>query len=555
MQSRAVFRAFVGASVLSLAFPRLAHAGTFTVSNVDDSGAGSFRQAVIDANAAAGPHTIDVTAKGVVDLVGALPTLTKAVVINGPGAESFRLLRKPTRKEFALLSSNADLEVHGIAFEGGKNSSFGGACIDASGGAFTLEDSLVTGCTASGAFAVSSSAVTSIRRSRFTANTGYGVLYLVSQGATTIVDTTIDANTATPIVFPPANGVLTIERSLVTGNTNKQGVAGLQVQGGTARVLSSTFSGNAGGQGGDFWTYSDGITLELVNVTSFGSSSPALLADHAATVKLTNTVLAGSGDRCKVDRMTITSLGHNAGSDATCGLTAAGDKPSTDAKLGDLADNGGPTKTHLPAAGSPLLDAGIASSGMLDQRGRPRVAGGAPDIGAVEAQAPDAPAIGTATPDGAIAFTAPAFFGDAPIAAYDARCTPGDLGATGATSPLTVLGLVAGTTYTCAVTATNAYGTSPASASVEVSVPVVDAGADAASSDASSDAGAPPVASVPDAGPGPTSDAGGLVLPIAANGEDDDGCSTTSSPESSRPVFGIGVAVALGVALRRRKRR
>ncbi len=66
-----------------------------------------------------------------------------------------------------------------------------------------------------------------------------------------------------------------------------------------------------------------------------------------------------------------------------------------DPRLGPLASNGGPTKTHTPLPGSPAINAGnpAATNGaagvpLVDQRGGSfiRVAGGRVDIGAVEAQ-------------------------------------------------------------------------------------------------------------------------------------------------------------------------
>jgi len=80
----------------------------------------------------------------------------------------------------------------------------------------------------------------------------------------------------------------------------------------------------------------------------------------------------------------LTSLGHNISSDATGGLTAVGDKPSTNPLLGNLADNGGPTLTHRPLAGSPAVDTGVCGTSGVDQRGFPRPLGAACDIGAVE---------------------------------------------------------------------------------------------------------------------------------------------------------------------------
>ena len=59
--------------------------------------------------------------------------------------------------------------------------------------------------------------------------------------------------------------------------------------------------------------------------------------------------------------------------------------------LGPLADNGGPTWTHLPLPGSPVIDAGDNPVGFThDQRGEPfsRVFGAGPDMGAVESSNP-----------------------------------------------------------------------------------------------------------------------------------------------------------------------
>lgn len=55
--------------------------------------------------------------------------------------------------------------------------------------------------------------------------------------------------------------------------------------------------------------------------------------------------------------------------------------------LGPLQDNGGPTLSFLPQAGSPVIDANSATAcdvGASDQRGEPRPVGVGCDIGAVE---------------------------------------------------------------------------------------------------------------------------------------------------------------------------
>jgi hypothetical protein len=65
--------------------------------------------------------------------------------------------------------------------------------------------------------------------------------------------------------------------------------------------------------------------------------------------------------------------------------TPAGGDSFTDPKLGPLADNGGPTLTMALLPGSPAIDAGNTSlAPTSDQRGFPRPAGLAADIGAYE---------------------------------------------------------------------------------------------------------------------------------------------------------------------------
>ncbi len=95
--------------------------------------------------------------------------------------------------------------------------------------------------------------------------------------------------------------------------------------------------------------------------------------------------------------------------------------------------------------------------------------------GPLFASVPGAPIIGAATPgngQASIAFAAPASNGGSPITGYTATCNPGAFSASGPASPLTVTGLVAnGTTYTCAVSATNSAGTGALSAGVAVMQP------------------------------------------------------------------------------------
>jgi len=80
---------------------------------------------------------------------------------------------------------------------------------------------------------------------------------------------------------------------------------------------------------------------------------------------------------------------------------------------------------------------------------------------------PDAPIMQTATGGNAqasVAFASPASDGGATITGYTVTSSPDGITATGTSSPITINGLTNGTAYSFTVTATNAAGTSAASA-------------------------------------------------------------------------------------------
>ena len=113
------------------------------------------------------------------------------------------------------------------------------------------------------------------------------------------------------------------------------------------------------------------------NVAPAGTASGILVATFgaAANATLTNNVLAGFGGAfaCAIEgggAATITSGGSNVISDGSCNPNGTTDQSNTDALLGPLADNGGPTLTHALLAGSPAIDAADAAvCPATDQRG------------------------------------------------------------------------------------------------------------------------------------------------------------------------------------------
>jgi len=90
-----------------------------------------------------------------------------------------------------------------------------------------------------------------------------------------------------------------------------------------------------------------------------------------------------------------------------------------------------------------------------------------PGVPCVTSTVPGAPTNVVATTGNttaSVAFTAPTNNGGSVITGYTVRSNPGNITATGSTSPITVTGLTNGTAYTFTVVATNAVGNSVASA-------------------------------------------------------------------------------------------
>ncbi|MCB1100058.1 MAG: hypothetical protein KDN22_31125, partial [Verrucomicrobiae bacterium] len=169
-------------------------------------------------------------------------------------------------------------------------------------------------------------------------------------------------------------GVLDLVNSTVSGNTATLDGGGLALNGGNATFLSVTVAANsAAGSGG-------GLRVNGASVVSFNS----LFGDNAA---------ASGADVSGAFDLANNSLVESASGASGIADGVDGNIVGMDAVLGSLVDNGGPTLTHLPGAGSPAIDAGdsAAAAGLTgDQRGLVRIIGNV-DMGSVELQMASVP--------------------------------------------------------------------------------------------------------------------------------------------------------------------
>jgi hypothetical protein len=110
-----------------------------------------------------------------------------------------------------------------------------------------------------------------------------------------------------------------------------------------------------------------------MNVTVTGNTSEGGSDGINNDVELTllsNTIVSGNGDLNCGGTVAVGSLGYNLEDADDCGLAEEGDQPNTDAMLGALSDNGGPTETHALLTSSPAIDTGDGlACPDTDQRG------------------------------------------------------------------------------------------------------------------------------------------------------------------------------------------
>ena len=214
---------------------------------------------------------------------------------------------------------------------------------------------------------------------------------------------------------------LTLDRSTISSNSATNHGGGIINTNGAATITNSTISDNSAGTGGGIYSYGMLISISnstlsgntanfgggiyhgclnfngifsIRNTTITNNSTGVLTYGLYGTLGFYSSIVVGNGTS-DVSGSCISSLGWNLiGNSSTSVFNKPGDQVGVSAvalKLGPLADNGGPTKPHVPLAGSQAIDAGdpeAVSVPATDQCGAPfnRVYGGRIDVGAVERQ-------------------------------------------------------------------------------------------------------------------------------------------------------------------------
>jgi predicted outer membrane repeat protein len=207
-------------------------------------------------------------------------------------------------------------------------------------------------------------------------NVGYycgGGIFNFDMGTATLTDDTFSGNDSTEGGgMCNSGGTTALTNVTFSGNTALVG-GGLYNVSGSATLTNVTFSGNTATQTGGGINHTVGGTTALTNVTLSGNSAPTgggIYRNNAfnGTVVVKNSIVANSpaGGNCAGG---VTNDGFNLSSDGSCGFTQV-----PNVMLGPLANNGGPTLTHMPQPGSPAIDLVVGSCPppATDQRGAGR---------------------------------------------------------------------------------------------------------------------------------------------------------------------------------------
>ncbi|MFN0276964.1 MAG: choice-of-anchor Q domain-containing protein [Pyrinomonadaceae bacterium] len=272
------------------------NAATFTVTNTNDSGAGSLRQAVLDANAASGSDAIVFSS-----LFSFPQTITLATVINinsgndadtttitGPGSNLLTVSGNnvtPILTHFTISNPARTASISGMTLTQGNGGGVDGGAVS-NDGTLTLTNMVLTGNTTSSVGgAVKNSGTLNINSSTLSTNTAF------QSGG-------IHNNSSV--------GTLNITGSTITGNTSTDGAGGIGNFAGTVNITGSTISNNIalgnflGGGGGiynvNIMTVTNSIISGNETRTTAGNSIPGggIANQVQGTLTITNSTITGN---------------------------------------------------------------------------------------------------------------------------------------------------------------------------------------------------------------------------------------------------------------------
>ena len=440
MKFKSLVNSLAFATALIVFFQTFTYGAEFTVTNINDSGDGSLRKAISDANGSAGYDVINVTVTGTVALLTALPTINDSVDINGSGQNSFVIDGQNGAgvRPINVTAAGIYVTIRNLTVTRGNGTSLGGGIRIDGGAIVTLSNLTVTANTGTGAAGINlaGSSTLYLTNSTLSNNTvttpgGDGGGINVSSSVLVMKNTTVSGNVVPSSGASTGGGVniatsstpgsppsfVRIENSTITGNSSQSGGGLYNTGGSTVRASNITVAGNStsttdassSNGGGVFLNAGVGV---ITNSTIAGNTAGGtgagggIYTTGAGTTTIANTIVANniSGNAPSAEIRATTTAG---GTFNTRGInviegTASGtlmvqngsNITGIDPELSPLAGNGGDIQTIATAGTSNARNAGINTE-ALDTQDRPigidargsgfaRNTGGTVDIGAFE---------------------------------------------------------------------------------------------------------------------------------------------------------------------------
>jgi len=400
------------------------HAATFTVTTNADSGIGSLREAMANADNIAGADTVnfDPSLSGQTitlsshESLGYAINITSDVTVDASALTGGVTISGGNSQCIFHVSFGRSVSLTALTLVDGISGNGGSVNND---GTLTVNQCIFSGNVAGAGGAIGNFGMLTVNQCTFSGNTANvtgntsnggrgGGIYNYKTGILTVNQSTFSGNKANGGGYGYGGGIYSVGAMSLNQNTfsgNTADTLGGAILSYTSEdfipqnttLTQCTFSGNTAAEGGAIWNGLGGL-MKLTHCTLSGNSAPAgsgsgvaSYGDSSSRTEVRNTIIAGNMNS-DVDFTTLStnsfiSDGHNliGSGNATGNFNQMGDLINNSPNLAPLGSYGGPTQTMALSPGSPARNAAtvLAPAITTDQRGFPIV--GTPDIGAYEA--------------------------------------------------------------------------------------------------------------------------------------------------------------------------